>query len=72
MKTVTLRRLRRESRLIDSAAAGEEIIVTRFGKPYVRILPGNSRSFLGAARHLGVTTPVTSEPIPRAEWKGLF
>jgi antitoxin (DNA-binding transcriptional repressor) of toxin-antitoxin stability system len=72
MKTVTLRRLRRESRLLDSAAAGEEIVVTRFGKPYVRILPGKTRSFLGAASQLGVKTPVSSEPIPRAEWKGMF
>lgn len=72
MKTVTLRRLRRESRLLDSAAAGQEIVVTRFGKPYVRILPGKPKSFLGAASHLGVKTPVTSEPIPSSEWKGLF
>jgi antitoxin (DNA-binding transcriptional repressor) of toxin-antitoxin stability system len=71
MKTVTLRRLRRESHLLDLASAGEEIVVTRFGKPYVRILPSKTKSFLGAARHLGVTTPVTSEPIPREEWKGL-
>jgi antitoxin (DNA-binding transcriptional repressor) of toxin-antitoxin stability system len=72
VKTVTLRRLRRESRLLDSVAAGEEIVVTRFGKPYVRILPGKAKAFLGAASHLGVKTPVTSEPIPPSEWKGLF
>ena len=72
MKTVTLRRLRRESWLLDSAAAGEEIIVTRFGKPYVRILPSQPKSFLGAASHLGVKKAVTSEPIPPSEWKGLF
>jgi antitoxin (DNA-binding transcriptional repressor) of toxin-antitoxin stability system len=72
MKIATLRRLRRESRLLDLAAAGEEIVVTRFGKPYVRILPGKPKSFLGAAIHLGVKSPVTSEPIPPSEWKGLF
>jgi len=72
MKTVTLRRLRRESRLLDSAAAGEEIVVTRFGKPYVRILPSQTKSFLGAASHLGVKTPVTSETVPFSEWKGRF
>ena len=72
MKTVTLRRLRRESRLLDSAACGEEIVVTRFGKPCVRILPGRPKSFLGAARHLGVKPPVTSQPVHPSEWKGLF
>jgi len=72
MKTVTLRRLRRESRLLDSAAAGEEIVVTRFGKPYVRILPSQTKSLLGAASHLGAKTPVSSEKIPPSEWKGLF
>jgi antitoxin (DNA-binding transcriptional repressor) of toxin-antitoxin stability system len=48
MKTVTLRRLWRESHLLDSAAGGEEIVVTRFGKPYMRILPGKTKTFLGA------------------------
>lgn len=71
MKTVTLRRSRRESQLLDSAADGQEILVTRFGKPYVRILSCKPNSFLGAASHLGVKTPVTSEPIPPSEWKGL-
>ena len=36
-KTVTLRSLRRDAALLDIAAEGEEIVVTRFGKPYVRI-----------------------------------
>jgi antitoxin (DNA-binding transcriptional repressor) of toxin-antitoxin stability system len=72
MKTVTLRRLRRESRLLDSAAAGEEIVVAKFGKPYVMMLPSQTKSFLGAASHLGVKTPVTFEPVPAFEWKGLF
>jgi antitoxin (DNA-binding transcriptional repressor) of toxin-antitoxin stability system len=33
MKTVTLRALRRDASLLDAAADGEELPVTRFGKP---------------------------------------
>jgi antitoxin (DNA-binding transcriptional repressor) of toxin-antitoxin stability system len=72
MKIMTLRRLLKEPRLLALAAAGEEFVVTRFGKPYVRISPCKPSSFLGAASHLGVKTPVTSEPIPPSAWKGLF
>lgn len=39
MRRVTLRALRRDASLLDAAAEGEEIVVTRFGKPYVRIIP---------------------------------
>ena len=72
MRTITLRRLRREADLLDSAAGGEEIMVTRFGRPYVRIVsaaqPG---SFVGAGRHLGAKKPVSPRPVPASEWKGL-
>lgn len=72
MKTVTLRLLRRESQVLDSAAGGEEILVTRFGKPYVRILPAERpRSFLGAGKKMGLKSAVSSAPIPVEEWKGL-
>jgi len=72
MKTVTLRSLRRDSTLLDSAAAGEEILVTRFGKPYVRIIPAKQpRSFLGAGKHLKQKKAVSPEPVPASEWKGL-
>ncbi|HWF19662.1 MAG TPA: hypothetical protein VG754_10360 [Verrucomicrobiae bacterium] len=73
MKTVTLRSLRRSTAPLDSAAAGEEIVVTKFGKPYVRILPAQpAKTFLGAARHLAGKKPVSPAPIPKSEWKGLI
>jgi prevent-host-death family protein len=72
MKTVTLRALRRDASLLDAAGQGEEIVVTRFGKPYVRIIPaGRPQSFLGAGMHLRQKEPVSSEAIPASEWKGL-
>lgn len=72
MKTVTLRSLRRDADLLDSAAGGEELLVTRFGKPYVRIVPaGRSPSFIGAGKHLRMKKSVSPDPVPRSEWKGL-
>lgn len=72
MKTITLRALRRDASLLDAAAEGEEIVVTRFGKPYIRIVPAQQpRSFLGAGKHLRQREPVSSEPVPRSEWKDL-
>jgi prevent-host-death family protein len=72
MKTVTLRALRRNASLLDAAAAGEDIVVTRFGKPYVRIVPAaQPRSFLGAGIHLRQREAVSPDPIPASEWKHL-
>jgi prevent-host-death family protein len=72
MKTVTLRTLRRDSTLLDRVAAGESILVTRFGEPYVRIVPAKQpRTFLGAGKHLGQKKPVSPDPIPASEWKKL-
>ena len=72
MKTVTLRALRRNAELLDEAAEGEEIVVTRFGKPYVRIIPAKQpRSFLGAGTHLLLKEAASSDPIPASEWKRL-
>jgi prevent-host-death family protein len=71
MKTVTLRSLRRRAELLDAAAEGEEIVVTRFGKPYVRILPvARPRSFLGAGAHLKPKKAVSPDPVPASEWAG--
>ena len=71
MKTVTLRSLRRDTDLLAVAAGGEDLLVTRFGKPYVRIVAAaRSDSFLGAGRHLGQREPVSPDPIPPSEWKG--
>jgi prevent-host-death family protein len=73
MRTVTLRSFRRDSELLDSAAEGEEILVTRRGKPYIRIIPaGQPRSFVGAGKHLGMKSALSSDPIPKSEWKGLY
>jgi len=70
MKIVTLRSLRRDAALLDRAAAGEEILVTRFGKPYVRIIAaGQAKSLLGAGIHLRQKKAVSPDPIPSSEWK---
>ena len=72
MKTITLRSLLRDSALLDRAARGEEIVVTRFGKPYVRILPAKQpRKFLGAGKHLRQKNALSSKPVPSTEWRGL-
>jgi prevent-host-death family protein len=70
MKTVSLSQLRRDGGLLESAAAGDEVMVTRFGRPYVRIISATQpRSFVGAGRRLGAKEPVSSRPVPASEWK---
>jgi antitoxin (DNA-binding transcriptional repressor) of toxin-antitoxin stability system len=72
MKRVTLRSLLRDAAVLDKAAGGEEILVTRFGKPYVRIISAaQPRTFLGAGKHLRQKKAVSPEPILPSEWKGL-
>jgi len=73
MKTVSLRSLMRDGSLLEVAASGEDLLVTRFGRPYVRIVAAEKQStFIGAGKHLGAKMPVTSEPIPEVEWNGLW
>jgi len=51
MIVVTIRQFHRDSRFERLAATGEEVIVTRNGSPYYRVLPAPvTRSFLGAAQ----------------------
>jgi antitoxin (DNA-binding transcriptional repressor) of toxin-antitoxin stability system len=72
MKIVTLRALRRDASLLDEAAGGEDIVVTRFGKPYVRVVRARQpRSFVGAGTHLRQKEAVSPDPIPGKEWKRL-
>jgi len=62
--------LRRDADLLGLVARGEELLVTRFGKPYVRIVPANqSSAFVGVGKHLGMKKPVSADPIPQSEWK---
>jgi prevent-host-death family protein len=75
MKVVSLRSLRRESALIDSAAKGEEVLVTRFGRPYVRIITARPKSrkakFPETGRHGKITKPLSSQSTAASEWNGL-
>jgi prevent-host-death family protein len=72
MKTVTLRAFRRDASLVDAAAEGEEIVVTRFGRPYVRVVQARQpRSLLGAGSHLRQREALPPDPIPESEWKGV-
>jgi len=68
MATVSVYNARAEfSRLIDRALAGEEIIVTRRGKPAVRLVPVEEtrpRRKFGALKGLFEVTDEFFEPLP--------
>ena len=71
MKVVSIRQFHRESRFERLAAGGEEVVVTRNGKPYYRVLPAPvTRSFLGAAQTGEPLTDLFLAPaVQTSEWE---
>lgn len=61
------------SQLLDRAAAGEEIIIAKAGKPYVRLTPIHKEARTpGAAKGKGEVTDAFFESLPEDEldqWK---
>ncbi len=56
------------SRLLDAAAAGEEIVIAKAGKPYARLVPiAQPKRAPGAARGKGRVTGKFFEPLPKGE-----
>ena len=56
------------SRLLDAAAAGEEIVIAKAGKPYARLVPmAQPRRTPGAARGKGRVTTKFFEPLSKRE-----
>lgn len=59
------------SRLVDAALLGEEVIITKGGKPCVRMAPMEQPPRQpGAARGKGALTPAFFEPLPDGELRG--
>jgi len=72
MKTITLRDLARNPKFGRLAHAGQSFLVTHRGQPYFRILPPQKPAcHVGAGSHLAKGLPLSPEPIPASEWKGL-
>ncbi len=70
--TVSLRQFVRNPRHAEAAHCGEEVLVTKHGRPYLRILPPEQpRRAFGAGRHLAKGQPLAPAPVPASEWKGL-
>jgi prevent-host-death family protein len=56
------------SRLLDATAAGEEIIITKAGKPSARLVPmAQPKRTPGAAKGKGRVTTKFFEPLPKRE-----
>jgi prevent-host-death family protein len=63
----------RLSELLDRAAAGEEIIIAKAGKPAARLVPVRSRRQRRPGLAQGRVTDAFFEPLPREElraWEG--
>jgi prevent-host-death family protein len=64
----------RLSRLVDAALRGEEVIITRAGKPCVRLVPLDLPPRQpGAAKGKAALTPAFFDPLPDGElraWDG--
>lgn len=59
------------SALIDAAAAGEEIVLARAGKPVARLVPIRQERPLGLARHWNIPDDAILEPLPEDEQRAL-
>lgn len=59
------------SRLIDAAMAGEEVVIAKDGKPFVRLEPVLREARKpGAAKGKGEVTPEFFDPLPDEELAG--
>jgi antitoxin (DNA-binding transcriptional repressor) of toxin-antitoxin stability system len=68
--TVSLRNFKRDPRYQRLAHQGAEVLVTKRGKPYLRLLPpARSGSFVGAARAgKPLTADILQPAIPPEDW----
>jgi prevent-host-death family protein len=56
------------SRLLDAAVAGEEVVIAKGGKPFVRLAPVTQPDRVpGAAKGRGRLTEAFFEPLPEEE-----
>ncbi|WP_105317709.1 type II toxin-antitoxin system Phd/YefM family antitoxin [Thermus tenuipuniceus] len=62
------------SELLEAARRGEEIVITRYGRPLARLSPWEEGVRLGTLRHLGpVDWEAFHAPLPEEElraWEG--
>ena len=56
------------SRLIDAAMLGEDVVISKAGKPFVRLVPVQLPTrYPGAAKGKAALTPAFFEPLPEDE-----